>query len=133
MDETKKQWQMSIKEWRQNYEEERRQAQVDLQDSIMTCSREDSSLEKVFVSSIDNGIEEQMPVSLDNFVIFQIISFKNKLFFNRFGHPQLHHKMKMTFTWIILCAFFTRVRSCPSLNCRPFLYQRNTTRDFALK
>lgn len=81
MDETKKQWQMSIKEWRQNYEEERRQAQVDLQDSIMTCSREDSSLEKVFVSSIDNGIEEQMPVSLDNFVIFQIISFKNKLFF----------------------------------------------------
>lgn len=38
---------MSIKEWRQNHEEERRQTQVELQDSLMTCSREDASLEKV--------------------------------------------------------------------------------------
>lgn len=55
-----------MKEWQQNYEEERRQAQAELQDSIMTCSREDSSLEKVFIANNDN-VNEPMPVSLDTF------------------------------------------------------------------
>lgn len=67
MEETKKQWQISIKEWRQNHEEERRKTQVDMQDSIMTSSREDTFLEKVKHSkSFHNRKRNSVNHSKDN-------------------------------------------------------------------
>ena len=47
IEETKRQWQKSISEWRKNHDEDRRKIVAEFEDSIMTCSREDASIEKV--------------------------------------------------------------------------------------
>lgn len=47
IEETKKQWKQSISEWRKNQDEPRRKMFNQIQESLMTCSREDSSFEKV--------------------------------------------------------------------------------------
>ncbi|OTF71709.1 helicase domino-like protein, partial [Euroglyphus maynei] len=47
MEETKKQWQKSINEWKKDQEELRKRELEELEDSIMTCSREDGSISKV--------------------------------------------------------------------------------------
>ena len=47
MEETKKQWQKSINEWKKDQEELRKRELEELEDSIMTCSRVDGSISKV--------------------------------------------------------------------------------------